>query len=209
MNLARSKSRIQLKQLPDQGTALEAKKFESMMSIRSWDKQTDESNSTGEGERELGAACDQTLCFLDPAGEWFPASQLPCRARSCAGSSTARSRTLAFSTSQNINPGISPTPLNFSLQITRMCRVNQQHPPAHAPVDAGYHHQCWLVFEFLSSYCCWLLIPYQSAIEFLMVLKFQKSKDLPGWLNYHSVGYQSLYSNTEFFSKFLKIIIWF
>jgi hypothetical protein len=35
MNLARSKSRIQLKQLPDQGTALEAKKFESMMSIRS------------------------------------------------------------------------------------------------------------------------------------------------------------------------------
>ncbi|CAM6026994.1 unnamed protein product [Sphagnum balticum] len=69
MNLARSKSRLQLEQLPDQGTALEAKNLESMMSITSSDKQTDGSNSPGEGERELGAACDQTLRFLDPARE--------------------------------------------------------------------------------------------------------------------------------------------
>lgn len=52
MNLARSKSRLQLEQLPDQRTALEAKNLESMMSITSSDKQTDGSNSTG---RERGS----------------------------------------------------------------------------------------------------------------------------------------------------------
>jgi hypothetical protein len=40
----------------------------------------------------------------------------------------------------------------------------------------------------------------------LMILKFRKSNDLPGWLNYHSVGYQSLNSNTEFHFLIVKKI---
>jgi hypothetical protein len=76
MNLARSKSRLQLEQLPDQGTAPEAKNLESKMSITSSDKKTDGSNSTGEGERELGAACDQTLRLIRRVSDSQQASLL-------------------------------------------------------------------------------------------------------------------------------------